>query len=129
MRMFRMSRLSAAAAIITPLALSVSLATPAHAALVCGTLPAHYVGSTYVDNDRFRNWEFESNGIININGLAIGRWSVNQQAVTVQSDYATYKSTFRGCDASLTKPGFINLYSNEAVQVGFPGVLTLSLVS
>ncbi|MFI5617925.1 hypothetical protein [Streptomyces sp. NPDC051567] len=98
----------------------------AHAAVLCGTLAADYVGFTYETaggGSRPAELRFESGGRIFQGAFQNGTYTANLQALTLNLPVGTYTSNFRGCDASLTTPAFITL--TTTVQ-GQPSPITLT---
>ncbi|KOV10356.1 hypothetical protein ADK60_38125 [Streptomyces sp. XY431] len=115
-------------------AVALGAGTAQAAPLLCGTLPADYIGHTYfvVTQGRANNpgfsATFDSDGTLRSRGLVAGRWSSSVAQLSVSALLADAVSTFRGCDGSLTTPGFVSLLGKD-LQSGDTLVLTLTLVS
>ncbi|MFD4394173.1 hypothetical protein [Kitasatospora sp. NPDC058478] len=111
--------------------LSLTAGTAEAAPILCGTTTADYAGATYelVQGSFNDQYVFQSNGTLTlaVNGSVAGTYTATLQALTlnVSRTNSTYTSTFRGCDTSLTQPGFVDLRA----ATSFPRTSTLTKIS
>ncbi|MFJ4668358.1 hypothetical protein [Kitasatospora purpeofusca] len=116
---FRTLLAAVALAATTVPAVALGAGTAQAVPLLCGTLAANYAGHTYVTAstnslDDGAEWVFNSDGTLSFpTGLVFGSWTVNVNRLTAQSSTTTYTSSFRGCDGSLTTPGFVSLSGTD----------------